>query len=66
MKVSAVLTSGNGISCSPEDENYKLLTRNVLTTNGLIVMTFGSDIYIPVRMICNNFGDLITFLLVPS
>ncbi len=29
-------------------------------------MTFGSEIHVPLRMNCNNFGDSMTFNLAPS
>ena len=29
-------------------------------------MTFGTDIHVPLKINCNNFGDLLTFHLAPS
>ena len=39
---------------------------NILTMIGWINMGSGSDIHVPLRMTCNNFGDHLTFSLAPS
>lgn len=53
-------------SCSTSRLTFCGSEWNVSTTIGRIVMKFGTDINFHIRINCNNFGDPITFHMVPS